>query len=69
MTRWSLPRLPSLPDMGPMGTDPEGPALEQAAQSLTDAKQGIASTWEAVESPMRRATDAWSRLTPSIQKQ
>jgi hypothetical protein len=67
LSKWSLsmdllPQLPQTP-----AEEPE--AIEKAAQSLTETRQGMAVAWEAVEGPMRRATTAWSRLTPSLQKQ
>jgi hypothetical protein len=58
--------IPELPRMGPETAEP---ALEKATESLTEARQGMALAWDAVETPMRRATDVWSRLTPSLQKE
>lgn len=66
--KWTL-SMNALPELPRMGTDGAGPALEKASASLTEAKQGAALAWEAVEAPMRRATDVWSRLTPSLQKE
>ncbi len=61
---WTLPAdvLPEPPPAGPE-------ALEQATASLTEARQGAALAWQAVESPVRRATSVWSRLTPALQKE
>jgi hypothetical protein len=66
--RLSLP-ADVLPELPPMGAETAEPALEQATASLNEARQGMSLAWQAVESPVRRATGVWSRMTPSLQKQ
>jgi hypothetical protein len=67
LSQWSL-SLDVLPEL-PRTTVAEPEAFEKATQSLTETRQGMATAWNAVEGPMRRATSAWSRLTPSLEKQ
>jgi len=47
-------------------SDGKDPAFEKATASIAETQKGMASAWETVESPMRRATSMWSQLTPTF---
>jgi hypothetical protein len=51
-----------------LGSESTNQPKEGPAESLTGLRQGAAVAWDSVEAPMRRATDLWSRMTPTISK-